>query len=63
MSSKWEHAGPGDGIIGQTMQMLGMGGKECVRNTETDELKNVFVMPGQSVGDAISKGQFVDDED
>ncbi len=38
-----------------------MGGHHLVENKETGEKKEVFVNPGQTVGEAISKGQFKKD--
>ncbi len=62
MGNKWKHAGTGEGIVGLTLQMIGLGGKETVRNTETGEFRTVFVRPGETVGQAIENGNFVDDD-
>lgn len=65
MSDKWEHAGPGGNAFDAVFDTLGgslLGTKECVRDTETGEFREVFVSPGQTVGEAIANGQFTDEE-
>ncbi len=39
------------------------GGKHHVENTDTGEMHVVERHPGQTVGEAIEEGQFVDEED
>jgi len=65
MSEQWEHAGAGGDLGDRIFDALTgglLGTTECVRDTETDEYRDIYVGYGQKVGDAISKGQFADSE-
>jgi len=55
---KWKDTGHSD--MAGTLLGRVLGKDECVINTETGEIKEVYVAPNQKVGDAISKGQFTD---
>jgi len=55
---EWKDTGHQDLFSVFTFGVLGK--DETVHNTETGEYKEVFVAPGQSVGEAIEKGQFKD---
>lgn len=63
MSDNWKHEGTGGNLISQTVDALTggvLGTTESVRNTQTGEVKEVFVNRDQSVGEAVEKGQFTD---
>ena len=60
MAGKWEHVGPGGGIADMVLDSFFGPRKETVRHTETGEYREVLVGTGQTVGEAIEKGQFVD---
>ena len=64
MMEKWRHAGPGGDASDRVFDAVGgriLGTKECIQNTETGEFREVFVAPGQTVGEAIENGQFTKD--
>ncbi len=61
MAGSWTHEGSGGSMIdtvfdAATFGLLGT--KECVRNSESGEYRDVYVGPDQSVGEAIANGQF-----
>jgi len=55
---KWKDTGHSD-MLGDLLGKV-LGKDECVINTETGEIKDVYVSPNQKVGEAIEKGQFTD---
>lgn len=66
MSDRWEHKGSADGLVGSILNAASfglLGNEEYVENTETGDVRTVHVDSGQSVGDAISRGQFTDKDD
>ncbi len=58
-TEKWEDQGNNDVLNFVTFGLSGktIGHDRLVKNTETRELKTVYVAPGQKLGDAIAKGQ------
>ncbi len=63
MSDRWRHVSPGGNAVEQVFDAFtggALGHKECVRDEDTGEYREVYVGPGQSVGEAIRNGQFAD---
>lgn len=64
MTEKWKDTGARSSVVGTLVQNTVVekvfGKSEAVVNTETGETKSVYVAPGQTVGEAIAKGQFND---
>jgi len=58
MADKWKDTGF-CGLFGDFLGSV-LGKDETVVNTETGEVKSVYVAPSQEVGDAIAEGQFTD---
>ena len=57
---KWKDLGCTDPIA-SSIPLLDVVTHNLVKNTKTGETKKVYRRKDQSVGDAISKGQFVDE--
>lgn len=64
MSDKWEDKGHHEGIpiLGDLGQMITRREEKHVVDRETGEEKIATVGPGQTLGEAIGKGQLRDDD-
>lgn len=58
MSDKWRHIGSAESALGKLLPPY----KELVENIETGERRAVLVGSYETVGDAIAKGQWADDD-
>lgn len=62
ISDEWEHIGPSKNIVDQLIGVFSgviFGTKETILFRNTGEYKEVFVVVGQSIGEAIEHGQFL----
>jgi hypothetical protein len=64
MGNEWKDRGSAENIGGQLLNNVTggvLGENRTVENTSTGETKEIFVGWGQSAGEAIEKGQFVEE--
>lgn len=55
MGDKWEHVGHAENVVSAFIPGPDW---EAVRNTETGEEGSVYVLEGQTIGEAIANGQW-----
>lgn len=62
MSGKWEDKGSAEGLLGDAIGGLFGVHEHLVQNTETGQTRTVYVGKDETVGEAISNGQFKNEE-
>ena len=65
MSNEWKDLGTNEDPLSFFTEIISLGlvsleRDHSVKNEETGETRTVSIQPGQSVGEAISKGQWSD---